>query len=72
MARTDANHTHGIEEAINHAQVFHEIGADILFVEAPKDINEMQLICSEIPGCKMANIVEEVLRPTFLCENFLI
>jgi 2-methylisocitrate lyase-like PEP mutase family enzyme len=63
MARTDANHTHGIEEAINRAQVFHEIGADILFVEAPKDINEMQLICSEIPGCKMANIVEGGLTP---------
>lgn len=63
MARTDANHTHGIEEAINRAQVFHELGADILFVEAPKDINEMQLICSEIPGCKMANIVEGGLTP---------
>ena len=63
MARTDANHTHGIEEAINRAQVFHEIGADILFVEAPKDINEMQLICREVPGCKMANIVEGGLTP---------
>ena len=63
MARTDANHTHGIKEAINRAQVFHEIGADILFVEAPKDIHEMQRICSEVPGCKMANIVEGGLTP---------
>ena len=63
MARTDANHTHGIAEAIDRAQVFHEIGADILFVEAPKDINEMQLICREVPGCKMANIVEGGLTP---------
>ncbi len=69
MARTDANHTHGIEEAIDRAQVFHEIGADILFVEAPKDINEMQLICSKVPGCKMANIVEGGLTPNLSMQE---
>ena len=63
MARTDANHTHGIEEAIGRAKIFHEIGADILFVEAPKNRDEMKLICSEVPGCKMANIVEGGLTP---------
>tara|TARA_B100000212_G_scaffold161195_1_gene121168 strand:+ start:3371 stop:4252 length:882 start_codon:yes stop_codon:yes gene_type:complete len=69
MARTDANHTHGIEEAIDRARVFHEIGADILFVEAPKDINEMQLICSKVPGCKMANIVEGGLTPNLSMQE---
>ena len=32
MARTDANHTHGITEAIERAQKFYELCADILFV----------------------------------------
>ncbi|MCF6321257.1 MAG: isocitrate lyase/PEP mutase family protein, partial [Rhizobiaceae bacterium] len=35
LARTDARATHGLEEAIWRAQRFAEIGADILFVEAP-------------------------------------
>ena len=63
MARTDANHTHGIKEAIERAQIFHELGSDILFVEAPKTEDEMKLICREVPGCKIANIVEGGLTP---------
>ena len=63
MARTDANHTHGIKEAIERAQKFYELGSDILFVEAPKSEEEMKLICQEVPGCKIANIVEGGLTP---------
>ena len=63
MARTDANHTHGIKEAIERAQIFHQLGSDILFVEAPKTEDEMRLICQEVPGCKIANIVEGGLTP---------
>ena len=63
MARTDANHTHGIREAIERAQIFYELGSDILFVEAPKTEDEMRLICQEVPGCKIANIVEGGLTP---------
>ena len=63
MARTDANHTHGIKEAIERAQKFYELGSDILFVEAPKTEKEMRLICQEVPGCKIANIVEGGLTP---------
>jgi len=69
MARRDANHTHGIQEAINRAKVFHEIGADILFVEAPKYIYEMRLICSKLPNCKMANIVEGGLNPNLTLQE---
>ena len=63
MARTDANHTHGIKEAIERAQIFYELGSDILFIEAPKTEDEMRLICQEVPGCKIANIVEGGLTP---------
>lgn len=58
LARTDARHEHGLSEAIERAAVFAELGADILFVEAPKSTTEMQEICSNLPGPKMANIVE--------------
>ena len=63
MARTDANYTHGIKEAIERAQKFYELGADILFVEAPKSEDEMRVVCKEVPGYKIANIVEGGLTP---------
>lgn len=58
LARTDARHEHGLTEAIERAAKFHELGADILFVEAPRSVEEMRQICDELPGPKMANIVE--------------
>ena len=58
MARTDANATDGIEEAILRAQTFAKIGADITFLEAPTDEDEMRRYCTEVPGPKMANMVE--------------
>ena len=69
MARTDANHTHGIKEAIERAQNFFEIGADILFIEAPKSIKEMELICNEVEGFKVANIVEGGLTPNLTMKE---
>ena len=58
LARTDARHTQGLNEAIERAAKFYELGADILFVEAPKTIEEMRQVCADLPGPKMANIVE--------------
>lgn len=58
LARTDARHDHGLGEAIERAAKFKELGADILFVEAPRTVQEMETICRELPGPKMANIVE--------------
>ncbi|MBL6947335.1 MAG: isocitrate lyase/PEP mutase family protein [Rhodospirillales bacterium] len=58
MARTDANATDGMDEAVLRAQTFAEIGADITFLEAPNDEDEMRRYCSEVPGHKMANMVE--------------
>ena len=58
LARTDARHEHGLDEAMERAQRFYELGADILFVEAPADEAEMRRIGSELPGYQMANILE--------------
>jgi 2-methylisocitrate lyase-like PEP mutase family enzyme len=58
LARTDARHEYGLSEAIDRAAKFAELGADILFVEAPKSVDEMRTICNALPGAKMANILE--------------
>jgi 2-methylisocitrate lyase-like PEP mutase family enzyme len=59
MARTDARATKGLDEAIARGRAFAELGADIVFVEAPHTEAEMQRVCDEIPGPKMANLVEQ-------------
>ncbi len=69
MGRTDANHTHGLEEAIHRGRRYKEIGADIIFIEAPKTREEMEIICREVPGCHMANIVEGGLTPNLAMEQ---
>jgi 2-methylisocitrate lyase-like PEP mutase family enzyme len=58
LARTDARHEHGLGEAIARAQRFHDLGADILFVEAPRDTAEMRQVCADLPGYKLANVLE--------------
>eukprot|EP00928_Gymnodinium_smaydae_P030950 TRINITY_DN22871_c0_g1_i1.p1 TRINITY_DN22871_c0_g1~~TRINITY_DN22871_c0_g1_i1.p1 ORF type:complete len:378 (-),score=58.79 TRINITY_DN22871_c0_g1_i1:96-1151(-) len=58
MARTDARTTHGLDEAIARCLAFREAGADITFLEAPESIAEMERYCREVPGPKLANMVE--------------
>jgi 2-methylisocitrate lyase-like PEP mutase family enzyme len=73
MARTDARAEHGLAEAIERCRAFADLGADILFLEAPRSEAEMETFCKEIPDLpKMANLVEDgdtpVLRPERLGE----
>lgn len=63
MARTDARATDGLEEALHRCRVFAELGADILFLEAPASIKEMERFCREVPGVKMANMLQHGLTP---------
>ncbi|EGV18169.1 isocitrate lyase/PEP mutase family protein [Thiocapsa marina] len=63
VARTDARAALGLEEALRRMQAFADAGADILFLEAPRDAAEMRRFCTEIPGIKMANMLEEGITP---------
>ncbi|HKJ24385.1 MAG TPA: isocitrate lyase/PEP mutase family protein [Myxococcota bacterium] len=58
MARTDARAGHGLDEAIERARAFADLGADILFVEAPQSEAELERVGRELPGPKLANLVE--------------
>lgn len=69
MGRTDANAALGLDEALFRANKFMEIGADITFVEAPKNEEEMQIYCNEVPGPKMANMVEQGKTPVLPCSR---
>ena len=63
LARTDARHSHGLDEAIWRAKAFGEMGADILFVEAPQSVDEMQQITRQAGGIHMANLIEGGATP---------
>ena len=63
VARTDARGALGLKEAVWRLQAFAELGADILFLEAPHDETEMRSFCDTVPGIKMANMLEEGITP---------
>ncbi len=58
MARTDALAVFGIQEAIERGNLYHEAGADVIFVEAPMSRKEMRRINREIDAPTVANMVE--------------
>jgi len=57
IARTDARAIEGLDHAIERAQAFVEVGADLTFVEAPVSLEELARIAQEIPAPQVANIV---------------
>ena len=44
IARTDARAVEGLQEAIDRAHAYNEAGADVLFIEAPRSVDELKLI----------------------------
>lgn len=63
MARTDALAVDGIDAAIDRACLYRECGADLVFVEAPRSVDDMRRICAEVDGPCLANSVEHGLTP---------
>lgn len=63
MARTDARATRGLEEALERCKAFSQLGADITFLEAPQSEEEMRSYCENVPGLKMANLIENGKTP---------
>ena len=63
MARTDALATEGLEEAVHRGKTFASLGADITFLEGPRNEDQMRAFCEAVPGPKMANLVEQGETP---------
>ncbi len=59
-ARTDARAPRGLDEAIRRARAFAEAGADAVFVEAPRTLDEMAAVRAALPPevALVANMVE--------------
>ena len=53
IARTDANAVHGFEDALQRGQAYHEAGADVVFIEAPRSIAELKAIAQTFPNAPL-------------------
>jgi len=56
IARTDAIAVEGFSAAIDRASAYAEAGADVLFVEAPTSLDQIQKIAEAVPGPKLMNM----------------
>lgn len=63
VARTDARATRGLDEAIERGRYYKKIGADVIFVEAPRTIDEMRQIGKSINAPLVANMIEGGATP---------
>jgi len=62
-ARTDALETHGLDEALRRARLYKDAGADVLFVEGPRSVEELRTIGRELPPPLAVNLIEDGLTP---------
>jgi len=56
IARTDARAAEGLEEAIRRGRLYAAAGADMIFVEAPRSIGELQIIVQQISAPLLYNL----------------
>lgn len=64
MARTDARATHDLAEALRRGEAFLKAGADVLFIEAPRDMAELETVAKTFRGVPLlANMVEDGKTP---------
>ncbi len=69
MARTDAAATHGFEAAVERAQHFAEAGADILFVEAVTEAEQVRALPQRLPTPQLMNMVIGGKTPIFNADQ---
>lgn len=63
VARTDARGPLGVDAAIDRANRYARAGADVVFVEAPRSIEEIERIAREVDAPLLINMVQGGLTP---------
>jgi 2,3-dimethylmalate lyase len=72
IARTDARAVDGLDAALQRARLYRDAGADLLFIEAPQSVQEIETIAAAFPdtpllfnyaeGGKTPPVTQEFLR----------
>lgn len=72
VARTDAIAIEGLDGAIERARAYLRAGADVLFIEAPRSRDELELIGRTFEGVPLlVNIVEGGKTPSLPLDEFV-
>jgi 2-methylisocitrate lyase-like PEP mutase family enzyme len=58
VARTDARTMHGLDEALRRGEAYARAGADILFIESPENLAEMEAIARSFDLPLLINMVD--------------
>jgi len=70
IARTDAIGPNGFDDAIERIKRYEDAGADVLFVDAPRSVEQLKAIGQTFPGRHlMANMSESGLTPHMSAEE---
>ncbi len=71
VARTDARAPVGLEEAIERGKAYRKAGADVIFVEAPRSVEELKKVANEIDAPLVANMIEDGATPNLSASELL-
>ncbi|MBI2206870.1 MAG: oxaloacetate decarboxylase [Candidatus Rokubacteria bacterium] len=63
IARTDALAVEGLDAALDRAQAYAEAGADVIFVEAPVSLEQIEAIARRVPQPKLINMFQSGKTP---------
>jgi 2-methylisocitrate lyase-like PEP mutase family enzyme len=58
IARTDARAVEGLQAAIDRVNAYLEAGADVGFVEAPRNVEELRTVARQVCGPALVNVFE--------------
>lgn len=63
IARTDARAVLGLDEALRRAHAYLDAGAEVIFVEAPQSLEELEIVAKSIKAPLMVNMDEGTKTP---------
>jgi 2-methylisocitrate lyase-like PEP mutase family enzyme len=58
IARSDARAIEGLQASIDRVNAYLEAGADVGFVEAPQNIDELRIVARQVAGPALVNVFE--------------
>lgn len=71
VSRTDARTSYGLDEALRRGEAFAKAGADVLFIESPESVEEMEKICSSFDAPLLVNVVDGGSTPVLSKQDYI-
>lgn len=69
IARCDALAVEGLEDTVRRGQAYLDAGADILFIESPRTLEEITEIPKRLPGCHLFNMTASGKTPVLSADE---